>query len=361
MRKLKTYLQSKNNNYSNETFLFKIGRYISNPFFLTSVSVVSSIMISTFLHIFFSVKLPPFEIMVATVCPLLIAYPVSLLFKSFLQTLNEFDEKNIELNKSLLDRNEELKKNIEDISLMHSKLKETQKQLIQTSKMVSLGTMGAGIAHEINNPLTIILGNVNLLKKQLSKICTESQGPTKKINVIDENCNRILKIVSHIKDFSCDTEAAKSKMKEVNINNLIENLSDFFRWMALDLGIKIIYDLSPDNPKIHADYTFVEQALLNLIHNSIDAMRDSNVKILTLKTEKKKNVLHIYVTDTGAGIPVEIQEQVFDPFFTTKPPNKGTGLGLSLVNTYIQQNDGEISFKSSRDGTSFDIEFRLSS
>lgn len=266
-----------------------------------------------------------FETMVATVCPFLIAYPISLLFKSFVQTL-----------------------------------KEIQEQLIQSSKMASLGTMGAGIAHEINNPLTIVLGNILFLKKQLNRIDPEPQGLTKKINTINENCNRISKIVSHIKDFSCNTNTSTDNMREIDINKLIKNLSDFFRSLASELKINLIYDLSPSTPKLCADYTSLEQVLLNLVYNAIDAMSDSAEKKLTLKTEKKDDFLHIYITDTGAGIPLEIQPKIFDPFFTTKPPNKGTGLGLSLVNTYMQQNDGKIAFESGDCGTSFNLEFQLS-
>ncbi|MEM9538505.1 MAG: ATP-binding protein [Cyanobacteria bacterium P01_E01_bin.42] len=260
-------------------------------------------------------------------------------------------------------------------------LQETQAQLIQTEKMSSLGEMVAGIAHEINNPVNFIHGNVTHATDYLDDLFAlislyQESYPDRapqiqeKLEAIDFDfvqadfprilasmrmgTQRIREIVTSLRNFSRLDEA---DVKEVDLHEGLDNTLIILS-SKIKQGIEIIKDYG-DLPLISCYPAQLNQVFLNLIVNSIDALLESQiepkqVRIHTRKTEE--NTIQIGILDNGSGIPEEIQSKIFNPFFTTKPIGQGTGLGLSICYRVIEQHDGKIEVFSGVDrGTEFRI------
>ena len=219
------------------------------------------------------------------------------------------------------------------------KLEEAKKQLFQSEKLASLGRLAAGVAHEINNPLTSILLYGNLMREQL-----EQEHPlSANLNYILEDAERCREIVKNLLAYSRQARPSKDVFY---LNNLVGESLRLIRDQKLFMNIDIIKDLDDYQILINADKNQLCQVLINLIINAIDAMDGRGT--LTLKTyrDKKSGKAFLEVTDTGCGIPQDHMSQVFDPFFTTKEVGKGTGLGLSMAYGIMEENHGRISIKS---------------
>ncbi|MEE4241011.1 MAG: PAS domain-containing protein [Desulfopila sp.] len=225
------------------------------------------------------------------------------------------------------------------------KLKEAQAQVMQTEKMASLGRLAAGVAHEINNPLTSILLYGNMMQENM-----ERDDPLQKnLGYILEDAERCRDIVKNLLAYSRQT----NPKKEIFLLNALVNESlSLIRDQKLFLHIKVIKDLTDHQIFIDADRHQLCQVVINLIINAIDAM--SGKGVLTLRTfgEPRSGRAYLEVADTGCGIPEEHLSKVFDPFFTTKALGKGTGLGLSMAYGILQENSGKIFVKqTSAEGT----------
>ncbi len=271
------------------------------------------------------------------------------------QTLIE--QENVNLLDDLKSKNEILQKNFEELADSHKLLQTLQAELIQSSKMASLGTMGAGMAHEINNPLTIIKS----YNQQLNRIINRDEIDQNKIIKINGNIetavNRIIKIVKHLKAFSRNEDLNNRTLEDFDLNILFKDLYDFFGGLITKNNIEMIEDFSAQPAIVSGFKTLIEQVFLNLVHNAIDAMDKSEIKKMTFKTVVEGNKIIVTFSDTGCGIPSDIQSKIFDPFFTTKDVNKGTGLGMSLVEGYIKEHDATINLESTSKGTAFTIIF----
>jgi two-component system NtrC family sensor kinase len=221
---------------------------------------------------------------------------------------------------------------------VQKKLEEAESQLFQSEKLASLGRLAAGVAHEINNPLTSILLYGNLMREKLE----ESHPLANNLNYILEDAERCKDIVKNLLAYSRQTRPAKDVFY---LNNLVGESLRLIRDQKLFMNVKIIKDLDDCQILVNADKNQLCQVLINLIINAFDAMEGSGT--LTLKTyrDRKENKAYIEVTDTGSGIPQENLSKVFDPFFTTKEVGKGTGLGLSMAYGILEENHGKISIK----------------
>ena len=221
---------------------------------------------------------------------------------------------------------------------VQKKLEETENQLFQSEKLASLGRLAAGVAHEINNPLTSILLYGNLMREKLE----ESHPLSSNISYILEDAERCKEIVKNLLAYSRQTRPAKNVFF---LNNLVGESLRLIRDQKLFMNVKIIKDLDDCQIMVNADKNQLCQVLINLIINAFDAMEGSGT--LTLKTyrDRTTNKACLEVTDTGGGIPKENLSKVFDPFFTTKDVGKGTGLGLSMAYGILEENHGKISIK----------------
>ena len=274
------------------------------------------------------------------------------------QSLIEAENKN--LLHELTDKNKILEEKLTEIAESHQQLKDMQTELIQASKMASLGTMGAGMAHEINNPLTIIKSYNNKLKKIMSKEELDTDRLAKINGSINTAVDRIMNIVKHLKAFARGEGSDKEDLAAINPNQMLTELHDFYGGLVAENQIKVEQNLFEGTYEVFGSRTIYEQIFLNLINNAIDAMESSTEKVLLINTEIiEDKKISVTIGDTGSGIPQEVMEKLYDPFFTTKDPNKGTGLGMSLVKSYIKECNGTIDCKSVKGDTKFTVTFDI--
>ena len=233
------------------------------------------------------------------------------------------------------------------------KLKEALVQINRSEKMAALGQLAAGVAHEVNNPLTGILIYANLALEGLDQANPLREYLTSVINDT-ERCKNIIK---DLLAYSRQTSPAKEMFQ---VNSLIEQSLTFIRDQKRFLNIELVKHMSDDMMLIHADKSQLSQVIINLVMNAIDAMNRKGILTFRTYRNKPQKKAYIEVSDTGCGIPEENLSKVFDPFYTTKGPEKGTGLGLSTSYGIVKENGGRISIKeTSSGGTTFLIELPL--
>ncbi len=223
------------------------------------------------------------------------------------------------------------------------------KQLMQAGKLASIGELSSGVAHEINNPLAIILTERQILLDLSDKTRiqdTEFKNQlTESMDQIDTQIHRCKHITQSLLRFSRRT---RSVVEDVDLNSFIKEVIGLMEREARTGGIKFLSDLEDHLPSILSDPSQLQQVFLNLITNAIDAHDGKSygsIRITTRFDEKNKGVKIVFA-DTGTGISEKGLEKIFDPFFTTKPVGKGTGLGLSISHSIINQLGGNIDVRS---------------
>lgn len=220
-------------------------------------------------------------------------------------------------------------------------------RLIQSEKLFMLGKLAAGVAHEINNPLTTISLHTQIM---LNK--TWDEKTDNRLKIINKETNRVARIVKRLLEFAHQSEP---KIGSVDINREIDNVLNVIE-PQLE-STKITIDLKP-LPLIMADREQIQQVIMNMLTNSIQSIiRDGEISI---KTGVKRDHIEIGITDNGCGISQDNIGKVFDPFFTTKMPGEGTGLGLSICYGIIKKHNGSIDVKSEVGiGTTFTIKLPI--
>lgn len=236
---------------------------------------------------------------------------------------------------------------------------EKETQLIQASKMATLGTMASGIAHEISQPLNVIQVASDFLLKTVKK-----NGEIKKEDIvsvagqIEKNVQRAAQTIKHMKDFVRKSDVKGDK---IDINNPIR---DIFKILGQQLkvhGIAVELDLAGELPPVFADHNRLEQVFMNLVTNARDALDESSHlgdKLLRIRSFQEDDLVVVTVTDNGIGMPESVKDKVFEPFFTTKKPGEGTGLGMSISYGIVAEYDGTIAVESEAGkGTTFRLTF----
>jgi two-component system NtrC family sensor kinase len=231
---------------------------------------------------------------------------------------------------------------------MQKKLKEIHQQLIITEKLSSIGKLSAGVAHEINNPLTGILAFTESLLKE-----TNNDDPRKKdYEIIQRETLRCRTIVKNLLDF---TRQKVPELKTENINKTIQQTIEIIKCQAKFSKINIILELNELLFNVLIDADQINQILLNLFINAAEAMPDGGTITIRTRFLEKRNMVEIAVSDTGKGIQKQFLDKIFEPFFTTKG-GKTNGLGLSISMEIIRNHNGEFKVKSKLgEGTTFFI------
>lgn len=255
---------------------------------------------------------------------------IGLLKIHFNEMAKELEDK----TKILKEWTETLEKRVQEKT---EELKAIQRSIFQTEKLAAIGKLAAGVAHEINNPLTGILTNASLLLEEIP-----SDDPKRKdLEVIVNETLRCRRIVKGLLDFSRQTLPQKQL---VNINSAIREIYNLVKNQKNFKDIKIQFNLKEDLPDILADKDQINQVFLNIIINSMEAMEGKGEISIFTDFDKEAGRVLCRVKDTGPGIPEGIKEKIFEPFFTTK--KTGTGLGLSIVYGIMEQHNGKIELKS---------------
>jgi signal transduction histidine kinase len=242
---------------------------------------------------------------------------------------------------------------IRDKLAQEQQMRQMLSQIAQAEKMASLGQLAAGVAHEINNPLTGVLLYASLVSEAI-----DQDNPLKEdVNCIIEDAQRCKDIVKGLLTYSRQTSPTKETLE---LNDLVTQSLGFIRDQKLFMQVHVVRDLSDEMMPIYGDRNQLSQVIINLVMNAIDAME--RVGTLTLRTYRspKEAMVCLEISDTGCGISKENLPKIFDPFFTTKEPGKGTGLGLSTVYGIVESNGGMVRVKeTSENGTTFIVELPI--
>jgi two-component system NtrC family sensor kinase len=240
-----------------------------------------------------------------------------------------------------------------------------QEQLMQTNKLVSLGKMAAGLAHEINNPLAVINESANYAKEIMHVMPGDRDAPSESrqkeldtaLDDIIEEAFKAKDITQRLLGFARKVEA---KIEDVDINRLLSDLLKYYgRVISKTRNVRIIEGLDPGVGTIRTDPSQLQQVIMNLIDNAIYFTSKEGGEV-RLVTEKQDSSVKISVSDNGPGLKPGVKQRIFDPFFTTKPVGQGTGLGLAICYGIVKKLGGDIFVESEEDkGAVFTVQLPL--
>ena len=239
---------------------------------------------------------------------------------------------------------------VSDESKLQKEVESQRIKLIRSSKLASLGEMSAGVAHEINNPLTIIIGLLEIL--YLYKADDEKFDD--KIEKMKKASTRIAKIVQGLKRFSRSGES--SNIQSHSLKNIVLESMVLTESKSKTNFTPVTFDCDTD-PTVRCDEIEIEQVVVNLIQNSIDAVKSANEKWVKLKLYEEDGFVVLRIIDSGKGISSHLEQKIFDPFFTTKIVGEGTGLGLSITKGILDDHKATISVIHDSPNTCFEIRF----
>ncbi len=244
----------------------------------------------------------------------------------------------------------DLKSIVEQLREANKKLKEAQMQLVQSEKLAGIGQLAAGVAHELNNPLSGVLGFAQLLLDD--KNLTVQQH--KDVETICAQSQRCRMIIQNLLQFS---RRKVSVNEPVDLAPLMKATVNLVKYDFSTSGIEIIQNMPDSLPMVFGDTNQLQQVFLNLITNARQAMEGGKAGRVLIEGEQADGVVRIHFKDDGPGIPSDIVGKIFEPFFTTKPVGKGTGLGLSICYGIVQQHHGDLRVVSTLgSGATFTVE-----
>jgi len=230
-----------------------------------------------------------------------------------------------------------------------------------SSRLISVGRLAAGVAHEINNPLAVINENAGLLKDlfNLKKEYKRDEQMMELIDAVLESVERCGEITRQLLGFARHFEP---EVKPLQLKRVLSEVLSFHRKEALYRNISINMDIPEDIPVIYSDHGSLQQIFLNLINNAFQAMSDNGGRLDIIANKQENDTIAISIRDNGCGISSEDQKKIFEPFFTTKGLKGGTGLGLSITYGLVRKLNGDISVQSKNgEGTTFTVTLPINS
>ncbi|MCF8062591.1 MAG: HAMP domain-containing histidine kinase, partial [Deltaproteobacteria bacterium] len=234
---------------------------------------------------------------------------------------------------------------------MSRKLEEGQRLLVQTAKMSAFGQMSAGVVHEIGQPMTSLLGLVELMLDGPMDDDQRSQ-----LETVQSELNRLKEMIIKFRSFSRAPEGVR---EPVDLNRVLEETHRLLEHQFRMKGIHCVMEKGDGVPLVRGDRNGLQQVLVNLIINAMDALKGAPAGngLVEVRTFAREGRACMSISDNGPGIPEEIRERIFDPFFTTKAAGEGTGLGLAIIHSIVHRHRGTIELESDpTTGTRFVIE-----
>lgn len=255
----------------------------------------------------------------------------------------------------------------------HQELKRTQEQLVNSEKMASLGRLVAGVAHELNNPISFIYGNTHALMTYAKRLIPYLDQVQQSVSAgtASEESRKIDKIladlpslldgtlegVERVRDIVMDLlQFSSGQQHEFRTFDLVHTISTTLRWVTKEHQVKVNCCL-PAHLDIEAQPGRIQQVIMNLVQNALDALEQTDNAALSISLEQDHHAVHLSIRDNGPGIKAEILPHIFEPFVTTKDSGKGTGLGLSLSYRFVSDHGGLLTAANHQDGGAV---FRLS-
>lgn len=274
--------------------------------------------------------------------------------------LEEFKAKEMEMLRARAEKEaaearaalaEELRQANHELEAANRRLRETQIQLVHSEKMASLGQLVAGIAHEINNPLSFVVSHVYSMDKWLEEVAERDREAlseqslrrlrkaSARISDIVQGLDRVKNLVVKLRSFS---RLDEDEWTSLDVHDAIETVLLFLHYRIKD-RIKVVRDYRADR-ELPCRSGQINQVLMNIVANAVEAIEDEGT--VTIATAVRDGAFEITVSDTGQGFPEEVRQKLFDPFFTTKPVGQGTGLGLAISYGIVRAHQGSIDFDS---------------
>lgn len=250
-------------------------------------------------------------------------------------------------HRKLEDMNQYLEILVEERTLQ---LEEQRARAAHVSKMASLGEMAGSIAHEINNPLAIIIGLTLQIRRRHETDALDSENLLRLLSALEDTSLRIEKVVRGLRFFA--REGSFEDKKEAVLFQIIEDTLALCEEKLRILNCKVHIEI-PRNLKVLCSPVGISQVILNLVSNAVDALQNSETKWIKISAEATPAGIHLRISDSGEGIPENIRDQIMMPFFTTKPVGKGTGLGLAIAKGIVEQHKGSFSLDTKLPYTTF--------
>jgi len=271
------------------------------------------------------------------------------------QKAEELARSNKELSKEIINRyqiEERLEGQKRELEEAYAKLEQQSVQMIQTEKLSTVGTMAAGVAHELNNPMMGILNFIQYCLKHTPK-------DDRRYRILqDAECetNRCIDIVRNLLTFAPMEKEGLEAFQRVNCSEVFDRVFKLLSYRIEKEGVSITQDIEEGIPQVLIKPNNIQQVFLNLTVNALDALRDRDKKEIHIDMHREGEFVRVIIVDTGIGIPANNLGKIFDPFFTTKSVGQGTGLGLSICRNIINKHGGEITCESKVGvGTRFEV------
>lgn len=231
-------------------------------------------------------------------------------------------------------------RDITELKRQERVLQEEHAKMALASKMSSLGRMASGMAHEINNPLTIVFGQAHLLKQLAFADELSREEVAKAALQIEFTSSRIVEIINGLRTFA--REGSGDPFEFVSLKKVLNDTLVFCAGLFRKEAIEFTYDDIPDDIDIYANAVQISQVLLNLLNNAHDAIEGRALRQIHIEFIEREDTVGLAVRDTGEGVPPKIVSKLFEPFVTSKDPGKGTGLGLSISKGIIKSHSGRL-------------------